>query len=114
MDLPSCRLEKMCFRLNAYAASREVSCFIIQYLFMAMPPLKSQDLQPLHLELHSAGEDAAAYSVHTAELPAPLFMVTRMLLTACESELVLWQHQDIQRCAGIWPLIRCSEIRHDK
>jgi hypothetical protein len=71
MDLPSCRLEKRCFRFNAYAVSREVSCFIIQYLFMAMPPLRSQDLQPLHLELHSAGKDAAAYSMHTAELPSP-------------------------------------------
>lgn len=114
MDLPSCRLEKKCFRFNTYAANRKVSCFTVLYLFMVMPPLKSQDLQPLHLELHSAGEDAAAYSVHTAELPAPLLMVTRILLTACESELVLRQHQDTQRCAGIWPLIRCSEIRHDK
>jgi hypothetical protein len=71
MDLPSCRLEKRCFRFNAYAANRKVSCFTVLYLFMAMPPLRSQDLQPLHLELHSAGEDAAAYSMHTAELPSP-------------------------------------------
>jgi hypothetical protein len=67
----------------------------------------------MHLESRSAGEDAAAYSIHSAELLAPSLPWVWAWVAACESELALWRHQSAQRyctmCWGLaWDLMRCG------